>query len=177
MSKVRLTGITQKELHSLLHYDPLTGVFTRIKNRRRARIGDTAGSPDADGYLRISIKNISYKAHRLAWLYVYGEWPKGEIDHENTIKADNHIANLRDATTGQNQQNRPSAKGFRRKRKRWGARITVDGVEKSLGGFATASEARAAYLAAKRLYHPFRPLDRLSHPPTSPLQPAAASVL
>ena len=41
-------------------------------------------------------------AHRLAWRLHYGEWPLFLIDHENRIKSDNRIGNLRPATKSQN---------------------------------------------------------------------------
>ncbi len=46
-----------------------------------------------------------YKAHRLAWFYVHGVWPKEQIDHINGDKADNCIANLRLADFSKNQAN------------------------------------------------------------------------
>ena len=88
--------ITQEELKELLDYNPETGLFTwnvynNIKNKT------TAGTFN-DGYIQIKIKQKIYQAHRLAWLYVYGEWPKGQIDHINGIRDDNRIENLRDVT-------------------------------------------------------------------------------
>ena len=53
------------------------------------------GSKDKYGYLIIKIKGKQYKAHHIAWLLVYGEYPKYEIDHINKNKLDNRISNLR----------------------------------------------------------------------------------
>jgi len=33
--------------------------------------------------LRFKVHSASYLAHRLAWLYMTGEWPQGTIDHVN----------------------------------------------------------------------------------------------
>lgn len=57
-------------------------------------------------YFQISISKKTYKSHRLAWLYVYGEWPKNEIDHINGNGLDNRIVNLRDSTKEENQKNK-----------------------------------------------------------------------
>lgn len=57
-----------------------------IKTGRKANVGDVAGCVDKDGYIQIRLKGKMYPAHRLAWLYVYGEWPQDEIDHINCVK-------------------------------------------------------------------------------------------
>ena len=96
--------ITQKELKDLLHYDPETGVFTWLKSGKgRKANGETRGL--TNGYFTIRINWRQYKAHRLAWLYVYGVWPKGQIDHINHNTTDNRIANLREVTNQENHRN------------------------------------------------------------------------
>ena len=99
--------ITQSELKSQLHYDHETGLFTRLKiNNRKYRIGELAGTINAYGYIDIKLNNITYKAHRLAWFYMTGAWPKQFIDHINMIRNDNAFNNLREATRNQNVYNR-----------------------------------------------------------------------
>ena len=98
--------LTADRLRELLNYDPDTGVFTyRVTRAPRFRPGDMAGHVDVHGYRVIGLDLRIYKAHRLAGLYMTGEWPKHEVDHKNLDKADNRWVNLRPATHGQNRQN------------------------------------------------------------------------
>ena len=99
--------MTAERLRQLFLYDPLTGIFTwRINPSIKARIGDVAGCRTHKGYIQIQCDNVQYLAHRLAWLYYHGYFPKDELDHRNGDKRDNRIANLREATSTQNKWNR-----------------------------------------------------------------------
>lgn len=151
--------VTQKQLKELFDYNPKTGLFTRkIHVGRKCRAGSIAGTRTIDGYIRIGIDRKTYFAHRLAWLYVYGKWPKNQIDHKNMNKSDNRLKNLREATHSQNQRNRGmpanNTTGYKRvdfvkKYNKYRARIKRNGVETFLGHFDTAEEAGAvAALAA-----------------------------
>lgn len=98
--------MTQDELRSLLDYDPLTGVFLwKVARGGSVRAGEVAGTFCTKGYRKIIVGGISYKAHRLAWFYVHGEWPAEQIDHINRVKDDNRIANLRVVSNGENRAN------------------------------------------------------------------------
>src|SRR5665213_3102737 len=105
--------LTQARLKKLLHYDPLTGMFTwRITHGRhdRWKAGARAGNlHKSDRRWLIRIEGIRYKAHRLAWLYMTGRWPRDQIDHKDTDSSNNVFTNLREATNAQNQQNRRRA--------------------------------------------------------------------
>ena len=169
MSKTKVKEsleLTQDYLKSILHYDPITGIFTRkTKSAQRVKIGDIAGCVDvSDGYHKIKINHKKYKSHRLAWLYVKGEFPKYLIDHKNRIRHDNRFCNLRECTDAQNAQNRPSDKNtsskyvgvsYRKDTNKWKAQITVNGNTKNLGQFSLEKDAYDAYLKAKEIYHPF----------------------
>lgn len=155
--------ITQKRLRELLSYDPDTGVFQWLFSRGTARAGAVAGSADSYGYLQTKIDRRCYLNHRLAWLYVHGEWPTRQIDHINGKRTDNRLANLRIVSASVNQQNHRVARvdnkcgllGVSSSGKRWQARISHPGGKDAyLGLFDTPELAHAAYLEAKRRLHP-----------------------
>lgn len=100
--------ITQAELKKLLHYDPGTGDFTwKSWRKNQVNAGDIAGCvhKSSFGYMIIELSAVKYKAHRLAWFYVHGEWPE-QVDHLNGIRDDNRMINLRNVTHTENQRNR-----------------------------------------------------------------------
>lgn len=152
--------ISQSRLRYLLDYDPDTGLFVWSNpTSRRVKRGRIAGNIDSMGYVQLSLDNRDYRAHRLAWLYINGEYPSEEIDHINMIRSDNRIANLRKATRHQNARNRvayaSSTTGFKgviRSRNKFSARITVDGKPMHLGQFDTPESANEAYETAARKF-------------------------
>lgn len=140
-----------------LLYDAQTGYFTWLKcNSNRAKVGSIAGSVEPIGYRLIRVVGKKYRAHRLAWFYVYGIFPDSDIDHINCEKDDNRIENLRVATTSQNCANtkarRDGLKGAFRHRKKWVARICVSGTNYHLGQFDTEHEAHEVYMAAAKFH-------------------------
>lgn len=155
--------LSQARLKEMLNYDPATGLFTRLVGRTGpAVVGTVAGHlHTATGYIYIWLDGRSYLAHRLAWFYMYGEWPSSLIDHINRVRDDNRIANLRVANESLNAQNSVEPRagkqvpiGVRRHRTRFTAFITVNYVCRYLGSFATAEAASDAYQAAKKELHP-----------------------
>ena len=154
--------ITAVELRELLHYQPETGVFTRLVAHGRYKVGDVAGSLHHTGYMRVKVLDREYKAHRLAWLYVTGAWPLIEVDHDNHIKADNRWRNLRRATRLENSRNRLKHKnnksGFKgvywdARSSKWRAECTLLGVRHRLGCFVNKQDAIDAYQAFAKLHH------------------------
>lgn len=145
--------ITQDYLKSILNYNPWTGLFTwKVKLANATLIDGDAGWLNKDGYLSIQINSKEYRASRLAWLYMTGEWPKDEIDHKNLIKSDDSWLNLREANHTQNMYNKPTyknnrlgIKGVGMRNGKFRARINVNGKSKDLGLFNTAEEAKEAY--------------------------------
>ena len=154
--------LTAEYLRSILHYDPATGIFTwRVSTSNRVRAGDVAGCQNGSGYLLIKVQSRLYPAHRLAWLYVYGVWPKDQIDHINRNRSDNRRANLREVTNKQNGQNaskrsdntsgHPGVSWHKRDFK-WVAQIMHNQKLIHLGYFSILEEALSARKAAEKLY-------------------------
>jgi hypothetical protein len=151
--------LTSERLRELLDYDPTTGTFVWKVGRRGHAAGRVAGRIIArNGYHEIKIDQQYYRGHRLAWLYVYGEWPQG-LDHVNRVRTDNRIDNLRLATQSQNNANRAMPrhntsgyKGVSYKARKWEASIAVRGRTIYLGRFGSALEASAVYQEAAAAY-------------------------
>lgn len=155
--------ITAERLRECLIYDPETGVFRwRAGCASGRHVGEVAGGLDVKGYRIIKIDQVSAKAHRLAWLYVTGDHPRGEIDHINGDRSDNRWANLRDVSADINRQNRRHGTGVTGllgvspadKPGTFRASIKVNRKQYRLGVFSTAKAAHAAYLEAKDRLHP-----------------------
>lgn len=150
--------LTQSDLHLLLNYDKDTGAFEWKKKRRGVKTGTGLGTDNGFGYLRITVLGKSYYAHRLAWFYVYGEWPD-QIDHINGVKSDNKIKNLRSVNVQQNAQNKLKAQknsdsqvlgvSWHKKAKKWQAHICVYKERKYLGLFDDVKDAEEAYKREK----------------------------
>lgn len=144
----------QEQLKMLLKYSPETGVFKwLISNGYHVKVGHVAGTLSKDkGYIRIDVLGKQYPAHRLAWLYMAGEWPKNHVDHKNLSKADNRWDNLRQATPSENKANskiRPDNtsgfKGVSKFGKKWKAQCSANGEHTYLGLFDTPELASLAY--------------------------------
>ena len=165
--------LTAERLREILHYDPDTGVFTWLNNNagrgRVIKAGEPAGTSGGHKYVRIGFFGYRNYAHRLAWLYVYGEFPKHNIDHVNGNGLDNRIANLRNATQGENTQNasiRSDNKSgftgvhFHAKTGKWVSSIRANKCSHYIGIYPTKELAYEAYLAEKEKLHTFNPRPR-----------------
>ena len=151
--------LTAERLREVLNYDPGTGVFTWLVTlSNRAQAGVMAGLISNGGCILIGIAGSKYQAHRLAWLYMTGEWPESQIDHRDNSRGNNRWENLRLATPRQNNRNmkkrRDNTSGFKcvtrvQGSRKWRARIHLSGGrEIHLGCFDTKEEAHAAYVDA-----------------------------
>lgn len=161
MANINLTSLSAERLREVISYDPATGIFTRRVSvgRRRSKVGDVAGSVTWNGYAIICVDSLQYRAHRLAWLYVYGKWPNADIDHINRNRIDNRIANLREATRGQNMQNaglqKNNMSGIRgvywdNVKQKWTANIQHNHRTIYLGRFDRIDDATSARRAAEK---------------------------
>lgn len=143
--------ITQKELKDNFSYNTDTGIFIRLTFRSpKALISKEAGSKTSQGYLSVYFDTRSYLLHRLAWLYVYGEWPKHQIDHINHDRTDNRLCNLRAVTHKDNGRNakKPSTNTsgcvgihFRKDANKWRPVIMVNNKNISLGYYKNKEDA------------------------------------
>jgi len=158
-----MSDFTNQELRELLTYDPDTGVFTWLESRGKAKKGSVAGTI-AQQYRQIQVNKKLCLAHRLAWFYVYGYWPK-EIDHINHDKDDNRINNLREVTRSQNSRNQKMPKNNKSghigvswdsSRKRFIAGIKHNNKYINGGSFKLLSDAivRRKELEVKYNFHP-----------------------
>lgn len=135
-----------------LRYDPETGDIFWTKDQGKRRAGKIAGGSLMKGYKRLRIDGQAYSHHRVAWLLMAGEWPKGEIDHINHVRTDNRWCNLREATRSQNAANIRGRgklgfpKGVRRSRNKFAAQACHEGRMVHVGVFDTVEQAHAAYL-------------------------------
>lgn len=156
--------LSVERLRDLLNYDPETGVFTwRVDRGGDARAGAVAGNVKSDGYRRIKVGGVRYRANRLAWFWMNGEWPSTMVDHKDTDPSNDRFDNLREATGSQNNMNartpRSNTSGFKgvclhRTSGRWKAQIQHAGQKRHIGYFGTAQEAHTAYCAAAMAIDP-----------------------
>lgn len=139
-------------VNSDLQYDPCTGQFKWLvlRGRRKPSAGHLCKE---SGYLLIGWCGKVYRAHRLAWFFVYGTWPD-LLDHINRNRADNRLANLRIASKAQNSRNaaqRSSNKSgvtgvsYDAARGKWRASLVVDGRQVLAQRFDSVEDAKAAY--------------------------------
>ncbi len=159
----RVTGLTAREVRQRFDYDPREGLFRyRIvpPNQSKIKIGDIAGFPRRTKYgvyLIIKINSRPYYAHRLVWLYVFGDWPIDQLDHKDGNKLNNKLDNLRPATQSNNKSNgkrynnnTSGFKGVVKCKNKWKAQITHQGKVIYLGLYMTKLDAHAAYVRASR---------------------------
>ena len=159
---VVMKKLTQAELRRVLCYNPLSGNFMwRISPRPNIKKGSIAGSisgPKRSLYIHIFIHGYAYKAHRLAFLYIRGCWPRDQVDHKDKDGLNNRWLNLREATQSQNKansgphkNNKLGIKGVhRRTNGKYRVKISVRGKRYYLGQYETLEAAARAYRNAAR---------------------------
>lgn len=155
--------VTLTALKYWLEYDEVTGLFRWLQRPAiQITVGDVAGCINPDGYVVIGIGGRLYRAHRLAWFYVTGNWPTHLVDHEDTNRANNAWSNLRAATYRQNNcnvsvkaNNTSGVKGvsWNKNAIKWTAQISLHGKKTHLGVFSDLEEAGRAVVAARNELH------------------------
>ena len=149
--------ITLNELKQKIYYNPDDGSFTRI-----LKDGSTGRTNKKKNYAGIRISGKSYPAHRLAWLYMTGEWPSKFIDHINRDPSDNRWCNLREASYAENNRNKSigtdNTSGYKgvnwhKHKNKWRSEIKVNKKVIHLGYYDNKEEAAEAYIQAAKKYH------------------------
>lgn len=161
--------LTLDEARQIFDYNPETGDLiwkvTRLSYRGCVVPGAIAGT-NSHGYIAVTVNQRFYRAHRIVWLLMTGEWPPKtmDLDHINGDRSDNRWCNLRLATRSQNNWNKPVQannphgvsgvyqRTYRTGNTKWHARVYVDRKPILLGHFDTMEEAVAARKAAEIKY-------------------------
>lgn len=154
-SEVNMT--LEERLKCSYSYDPSTGkIFWKDRNQGR----ETFKSQTND-YLQANFRGTILKAHRVAWLLHYGEWPEGSIDHINGDRTDNRLSNLRVVDHRQNGRNckvrcdnKTGVTGVSKRNDtgKWSVRIHTGVTYKTLGSFSCLGQAIKARREAEKVY-------------------------
>lgn len=154
--------IAHEELKRYLHYDPETGIWIRLatshSKSRKMQLFSRADRTHGKNRTRrhVTFKKRRYLAHRLAWFYMTGEWPRG-IDHRDHDDGNNKWDNLRLADQSQNLANarrrKDNTSGHRgvswsKEKKKWVAVLWFRKKHFHLGYYADFNEATKAYKVA-----------------------------
>lgn len=155
MNKPKIT-LTQKYLKEILYYDPDTGVFMWLAARSRINAGDIAGYVtirSGKKYIDIGICGKTYRAHRLAWLYMHGAFPPNDIDHINGDGLNNSISNIKLSTAQENGMNKKLLStntsgmcgvSWGKGKNKWYSHIYYKGKQRYLGYYTTLLAATYA---------------------------------
>jgi len=148
--------ISYSELHRVLHYDELTGIFRwKIDIAYNVKKGTIAGTKNLNDYICIWLNNKKYAAHILAWFYVHGYWSEYILDHKDRVRSNNAMSNLREVSqscnlrnTGNAKDNTSGVKGvsWSKKMKKWKSSI----LRKHLGYYKDFDDAVCARLAGEQ---------------------------
>lgn len=166
MKRVEAIYTDPDHFRRVFSYNPDTGELIRLLARKSTFRNRVVSSVGSHGYIQTSLATgVVMLAHRIIWMMVHGRWPTHDIDHKNGVRTDNRLCNLREATRSENHRNKAvrsdnslGIKGVirrndnRPRKKRFVARIKVDGKEIRIGTFLTVQEAGAAYEQAAKKY-------------------------
>lgn len=152
--------ITQEFLQK--HFKYRKGHLFWIKPAYKPEFWEQFGCYKSGGYRHGRLRGKDYLEHRLIWLYHYGEWPNGNLDHIDGIPGDNRIKNLRECTQQQNMLNKKSLAGSTSKFKgvywdkqmeKWVAQYRFNGKKYYVGLYECEKEAAKAYKKATKPLH------------------------
>lgn len=164
--------IELNRLKELLHYNPETGVWTWLNPSlvNKKPINAEAGTISVHGYRIITIAGTKYRASRLAWFYMTGEWPTDEMDHIDRNGVNDRWTNLRIVSRSENALNRDvqsnNASGARgvhwdETRSKWFVQVKKDNINHFIGRFDDFDEAiEARDRASAELHGEFAELNQ-----------------
>lgn len=157
---------TFEDVSEVFEYCPDTGLIHWKKGGTGRKRDLSAGVLDVcNRYINISYKHVNFKAHRLAWLLHYGEWPSDGIDHINGVRDDNRIENLRVVSNSDNIKNScissantsgVTGVSWNKVAKKWHVQIKSHGVSENIGLFKDKDDAIKARKDAE-IRHNFHP--------------------
>ena len=142
---------------SIENYDNyVVSSFGRVKNTKTGKV--LKASDNGHGYLKCKLYDDvikkSHQVHRLvACAFIDNPDDKLCVDHKDNNKANNHVSNLRFATSKENNQNSSirldnisKVKGvpFHKRVKKWHAQITIDGIRIHIGYYDDLEDAKIA---------------------------------
>ena len=193
-----MAELSYTEISALLKYEPETGKFywlprtpdmfpdetkfsggnvTRCKTWNSRYAGKEAFTgKHCRGYLQAGIMGYSTLAHRVAWVFITGDWPLDQIDHINGNRADNRADNLRAVSNQENSRNMTLSKRnktgvcgvcWNQGQSKWMASIRFGGRNVNLGlydDFSLAVKARKD-AEVKYGFHPGHGKERLQQAP------------
>ena len=159
--------IRQKELHEIAVKEKDTGYFTRVTRPcNSVKIGDKIGylkrCRSGLTYLSMEYKKKQYLVHRLAFLYMTGEFPDGDIDHIDGNGLNNRWVNLRVVDAEENGRNRKlnannesgyCGVSYFKQTNKWRAAISIGKKKKHLGYFDTFEEAKDVRIKAEKEFN------------------------
>lgn len=156
---LKQSSVTAEQVRELFDYSPVTGLLRYRKDGagrggHNQVAGAVAGTTADDGYVVVHIKSKVFLAHRVIWLWMTGEWPQEQVDHENRLRNSNAWHNLREASNRQNHANRTDNKSghvgvmWEKARGKWKAYARIDYTMHNIGRYDTVAEA----VEARKLY-------------------------
>lgn len=143
-----------------LIYDPLSGSFVWRRCALMAHAWNQKHAGNAafitrhsNGYLIGAIDNRKLYAHDVAWAIHTGAWHEDDIDHDNGVRSDNRIINLRAVDRSANMRNQRlrtdntsgvTGVSWCVAANKWAAQIAIGGKHVHLGLFPDIKDAADA---------------------------------
>ena len=152
--------LTRGRLKEVVKYTKSTGEFRWADNfNSRARRGVECGKPKDNNYGVIKIEGVSYKTHRLAWLYIEGYFPEVDIDHKDRDKCNVKWKNLRLASRSCNlknsnlrRNNKSGISGVSKSHNKWKVSIGHENKSIYLGSYLNFNDAATVRYMAELKY-------------------------